>query len=115
MQSYSICTQDGLVFVATSTLEAHLTANPTHFAILGWNGDTGVPTNPVVTNTRTEVSSLAEATQLGLAAFVLALGKVGSPGLAMGMMGTTYSRSEVDTYDLYYTAANGDLKKVRLT
>jgi hypothetical protein len=41
-------------------------------------------------------------------------GTIGSPGLAMGPLGCTYSREEIKSTTLGWVAPNGDVKMVEL-
>lgn len=46
--------------------------------------------------------------------YVLANGTVGAPGMAMGMMGLTYTKQEVESYALVYKTSEGKDVKVGL-
>jgi len=46
--------------------------------------------------------------------WILDSGMVGQAGQAMGPMGITYARQEVQNYQFCIKMANGDIKRVRL-
>lgn len=47
--------------------------------------------------------------------WILATGLIGSPGLAMGIMGLTYTSPVAVSYDLSYYTQGGNIIRVRLS
>lgn len=47
--------------------------------------------------------------------WIKTIGQVGTAGQAMGVLGLTYSRTEVNKYYLSFKTDNGDIKRIELT
>lgn len=115
MKTYLVCDIDGFVAQDSDAWLQHFTDNPTHTSHIGVGGDSCSPV-PYAGGSSTvpQVTSDPVSPSAGQI-WVLANGTNGSAGEAMGVMGLTYSRSEVDFYELSFVADNGDIKKARLT
>lgn len=112
---YAVCDQDGFTTNDADLADVHFIANPTHTSHFGAGGTSCYPVpysggGSTIPQVATDpVSSTAGQT------WVLASGTTGVSGQAMGVLGLTYSRAEVEHYDLSYKAENGDIIRVRLS
>ena len=64
-------------------------------------------------NTPSEVA-VPPVTPIAGQNWVLASGQVGTPGLAMGVMGLTYTKQVADTYTLQYKTVEGKVVGIGL-
>lgn len=111
---YCVCDQDGFMTNDVDLATSHFQTNPTHTSHMGVGGDSSTPV-PYSTGSSTisQVTTDPVNPTTGQM-WVLASGTVGSAGQAMGVLGLTYSRTEVNIYQLSFKTTNGDIKRVRL-
>lgn len=115
MKTYLVCDQDGYISYTEEGDDSHFLINPTHTSHIGVCGDSGAP----IPYTSGGSSTIPEVTTDPVSptinqAWVLDIGSVGVAGQAMGVLGLTYSRTEVDQYQLSIKMANGDIKRTNL-
>lgn len=115
MITYDVCDQDGFWSTDSIAVQAHYDANPTHTSHVGLGGDSATPV-PYSggSSTISEVSSDPVSPTAGQI-WLLANGKVGAAGQAMGVLGLTYSQTEVASYDLSIYTQEGKTIRVRMS
>lgn len=111
-----VCDNDGFVSSDTVAITNHFTSNPTHISSYRAVGDLATPAGYGTGGSSTipQVTTDPVSPTAGQI-WVLATGTVGTGGQAMGVLGLTYSRSEVRRYDLSYKASNGSIIRMRLS
>lgn len=114
MITYAVCDQDGFISLSTEGDIAHYAANPTHTSHVGVGGNSASPIPYTGSSTISQVATDPVSPTPGQI-WVLATGQVGTAGQAMGVLGLTYSRQEVQTYQLSYATSNGDIRRVPLS
>lgn len=116
MITYDVCDQDGFWSVDSAAVLDHFTTNPTHTSHVGVGGDTcsPLPYSGGGSSTIPEVSSDPVSPTAGQI-WLLANGKVGTGGQAMGVLGLTYSQAEVNSYDLSIYTQEGKIIRVRMS
>ena len=114
MKTYAVCDQDGFVSLTVEGDIAHYANNPTHTSHIGVGGDSCSPAPyEAGSSSIPQVTSDPPSPVVGVP-WILATGTVGSAGLAMGVMGLTYTQREVTRYDLSIKTEEGYIKRVRL-
>lgn len=113
---YCVCDQDGFYTNDPDLALTHFTSNPTHTSHFGAGGDScdPIPYTGGGSSTIPEVSSDPISPTAGQI-WLLANGKVGTGGQAMGVLGLTYSQAEVASYDLSIYTQEGKTIRVRMT
>lgn len=112
---YCVCDQDGFDTNDPELALAHFTDNPTHTSHFGAGGDSCVPI-PYSGGSSTipEVTTDPVSPTTGQI-WLLANGKTGTAGQAMGVLGLTYSQPEVESYDLSIYTQEEKTIRVRMT
>jgi|SRR6185369_3080668 len=115
MKTYLVCDQDSLVFQESDAWDAHFISNPTHTSHIGVGGDSSSPTAYSTGGSSTVSQVIIDPTSPTTGQYWLrATGTVGIAGQAMGVLGLTYSQTEVEKYELSIKTAEGYIKRVRL-
>lgn len=115
MEFYAVCDQDGFSTNDPDLAEAHFLTNPTHTSHLGAGGMTCVPMpySGGGSSTLLEVETDPVSPVAGQV-WLKANGSIGAAGQAMGVMGLTYTKKEVDSYDLSVKTAEGKIVRLRM-
>lgn len=116
MRTYLVCDQDGFIVenIEGSTVQ-HFIDNPTHTAHVGVGGDSSVPTTYAAGSSGT-ISEVETDPALPVAGqiWLKVNGAIGVAGQAMGVMGLTYTKKEVDNYDLSMKTSAGQIVRLRM-
>lgn len=111
MRTYLVCDQDGFVADTQEGNIAHYATNPTHTSHVGIGGDSSTPVPYTGSSGISEVDTDPSSPTPGTM-WLKANGRVGTAGQAMGVLGLTYSQSEVASYQLSIKTSEGPIVRV---